>query len=93
MKVLSYEAMVRDFPKRWADIESAGQEVVIKRNHRRVASIVPEPPSLTALNVFGDLYGMLGEATGSVLARNLAAIRKGKRRRPTLGELRNPWAS
>lgn len=93
MKVLSYDALARNFPKRWADIECAGQEVVIRRNRRRVARIVPEPATLTALNVFGDLYGALGEAAGSALARNLAAIRNGKRRRNALGELRNPWAS
>ena len=93
MKVLSYDALARNFPKLWAEIECAGEEVVIRRDHRRVASIVPEAPALTALNVFGDLYGVLGEAAGSILARNLAGIRNGKRRRLTLGELRNPWAS
>ena len=93
MKVLSYDALARNFPKLWAEIECAGEEVVIRRDRRRVASIVPEAPVLTALNVFGDLYGVLGEAAGSVLARNLAGIRNGKRRRLTLGELRNPWAS
>lgn len=93
MKVLSYDALSRDFTKTWAAIESMGEEVLIKRGRRRVARIVPEPPALTALDVFGDLHGALGEAAGSVLTRKLAEIKSGARRRATLHELRNPWAS
>ena len=92
MKVLSYDALSRNFTEEWATIESAGEEVLVRRGRRPVASIVPEPPALTALEVFGDLHGLLGEAAGSALARKLAAIRKG-RRKGTLHELRNPWAS
>jgi hypothetical protein len=93
MKVLAYEALVRDFRRTWAAIESTGEEVVVKRDRRRVARIVPEPRALAALDVFGDVHGALGEAGGAALTRRLASVRSGKRRRGTLRELRNPWAS
>jgi antitoxin (DNA-binding transcriptional repressor) of toxin-antitoxin stability system len=93
MKVLTYERLARDFRRAWAAIETQGEEVVVTRNRHRVAHIVPEPPSSTALDVFGDLHGALGERAGAVLARTLAVVRHGKRRRGTLQELRNPWAS
>jgi hypothetical protein len=91
MKVLEYEALSRNFTKAWAAIESGGEEVLVKRGPRAVASIVPEPPGMTALDVFGDLHGVLGEAAGSVLRKKLAAIKVS--RHGTLRELRNPWAT
>ena len=93
MKVLSYHVLARNFPKVWATIETKGEPVLVTRNRRRVARIVPEPPPSTALETFGDLYGVLGERPGAVLAGKLAGVRNGKRRRGTLRELRNPWAS
>lgn len=93
MKVLSYDMLARNFPKTWATIETKGEPVLVTRNRRRVARIVPEPPLSTALATFGDLYGTLGERAGAVIAGKLAGIRNGQRRRGTLRELRNPWAS
>jgi hypothetical protein len=86
MKMLSYDMLARDFSKTWASIETKGEEVVVTR-------ITPEPASSTALAVFGDLHGVLGERAGAVLAGKLAAARDAKRRPGTLRELRNPWAS
>jgi antitoxin (DNA-binding transcriptional repressor) of toxin-antitoxin stability system len=93
MKVLTYDALARDFPRAWATIETRGEEVLVTHHRRHVARIVPEPPPATALDVFGDLHGVLGEPAGAVLARSLAATKNGKRFRGTLQELRNPWAS
>ncbi|MCX6902566.1 MAG: hypothetical protein NTW03_03640 [Verrucomicrobia bacterium] len=93
MKVLTYDLLARDFPKAWATIETKGEEVVVTRHRRRVACIVPEPPPSTALDVFGDLHGVLGERAGEALASTLAAVRSSGGCRQTLQELRNPWAS
>lgn len=93
MKVLTYDRLARDFPEAWATIESSGEEVVVTRHHHSVARIVPEPPPATALEVFGDLHGVLGEQAGTVLASSLSKVRNGGKRRGTLQELRNPWAS
>jgi hypothetical protein len=90
MKVLSYDTLSRNFTKAWAAIESSGEEVVVKRNRRRVASILPEPAALTALEVLGDLHGILGDAAGSVLTQQLAALREGQHRQGTLHEVSNP---
>jgi len=68
--------LARNFPKAWAAIETQGEEVVVMRHRRRVASIVPEPPPSTALGVFGDLHGVLGERVGAVLASNLGSSGK-----------------
>ena len=93
MKVLTYDMLARNFPKAWATIETQGEEVVVTHRRRRVAYIVPEPPPATALDVFGDLHGVLGEGAGAVVASTLAAVRKAGHPRQTLQELRNPWAS
>ena len=93
MKVLTYDSLARNFPTIWAAIETKGEEVAAARPRRRVACIVPEPPPATALDVFGDLHGVLGERVGAILASSLAAVRNGGRRRKTLQELRNPRAS
>ena len=83
----------RDFTKTWAVIESGGEEVIVKRNRRRIAGILPEPSVQTALEVFGDLHGVLQEPAGSALTRKLAELRADQRRQGTLREVRNPWAS
>ena len=93
MKVMSYNSLARDFPRVWARIETQGEEVMVTRRRRRVARIVPEPAPSTAIDVLGDLYGVLGERTGAVLARKLATARREGCLRGTLEELRNPWAS
>ena len=93
MKVLTYDALARNFPRAWATIETKGEEVVVTRHRRRVACIVPEPPPATAMDVFGDLHGVLGEREGAILAGTLTAAKNGKRHRGTIQELRNPWAS
>ncbi len=46
---------------------------------------------LVALEVLGDLYRTLDDATASALTEAMQVARKGKR--GTLGELRNPWDS
>ena len=55
-----------------------------------VARLVPEAPRQDALEVFGDLYRTLDEATATALSTALSSGRKGRRRR--VSELRNPWA-
>ena len=93
MKVLPYAALARNFPKAWAVIETNGEEVIVTRNHRPVARIVPETEGVSASDMFGDLHGVLGEDVGAALTRKLAEVRQGKGRKGTLRELRNLRAS
>ena len=60
-----------------------------------MARIVPEPPPQTALEVMGDLYGILDEGTGAAWFQAIATQKQKQRksRNGLLTELRNSWAS
>ena len=57
------------------------------RNRRAIARLVPEPAEQTALQVLGDLYRTLDEATRNALAK---AVARGRKLAGTVGELRDP---
>ena len=65
--------------------------MILVRNHRNIARLVPEPRSQTALEVLGDLYRTLDDETADAL---VAAINSGKKAgRGKLNELlRRPEA-
>jgi antitoxin (DNA-binding transcriptional repressor) of toxin-antitoxin stability system len=91
MKTLTVTEVARNFSAVLDGVERTQEEVVLVRNHRRIARLVPEPPAGNALEVLGDLYRTLDEGTASALA---AAVSRAKRRkRDTLAQLRDPWAS
>lgn len=71
-------------------LERDQEEVVLVRNQRQVARLVPEAPQQDALSVFGDLYRTLDDETADALSVALASHRK--RRRGRVSELRDPWA-
>ena len=91
MKTLTVTEVARNFSAVMDGVERAQEEVLLVRNHRRIARLVPEPPAQNALEVLGDLYRTLDETTARALAEALRPARKGKR--GTLGELRDPWDS
>ena len=83
--------VVRNFSAVLDGVEREQEEVVLVRNHRQIARLVPEPPARNALEVLGDLYRTLDDGTADALAAAIDGARKGKR--GTLSELRDPWAS
>jgi prevent-host-death family protein len=90
MKTLSATDVARNFSAVLDRIERDQEEVILVRNRRPVARLVPEPPAADALSVLGDLYRTLDDGTAERLA---AAIRRGRRRmQGRVSELRNPWA-
>ncbi|MGH7948663.1 MAG: type II toxin-antitoxin system Phd/YefM family antitoxin [Candidatus Binataceae bacterium] len=91
MKTLSVTEVARNFSAVLDGVEREQKEVMLVRNHRQIARLVPEPPARNALEVLGDLYRTLEEGTAEALAAAIKGARKGKR--GTLGELRDPWAS
>lgn len=91
VKTLTVTEVARNFSAVMDGVENSQEEVVLLRNHRAIARLVPEPPALTALEVLGDLYRTLDDATADSLVKAINTSRKG--RRGTLSELRNPWAS
>jgi PHD/YefM family antitoxin component YafN of YafNO toxin-antitoxin module len=90
MKTLSATEVARNFSSVLDALEDDQEEVVLVRNRRRVARLVPEAPEQEAMAVFGDLYRTIDEETADQLTAALATRRKGRRGR--VSELRDPWA-
>jgi antitoxin (DNA-binding transcriptional repressor) of toxin-antitoxin stability system len=91
VKIRSATEVARNFSRALDEIERDRDEIVVVRNHRRIARIVPEPPEQTALEVLGDLYRKLDDDTADALSK---AVAKGRQSRTaTLDSLRNPWVS
>jgi len=91
MKTLTVTEVARNFSAVLDNVEREQEEVVLVRNRRRIARLVPEPPARNALEVLGDLYRTLDEGTADALAAAIGGAKKGGR--GTLDELRDPWAS
>ncbi len=90
MKTLSVTEVARNFRKVLDSVEHGQEEVVLVRNRKHVARLVPEPPSENALEVFGDLYRTLDDRTADALSAALSRARKSRTGR--ISELKNPWA-
>ena len=90
MKTLSVTDVARNFSAVLDAVERDQEEVVLVRNQRHVARLVPEAPRQDALSVFGDLYRMLDDQTAEALSAAIASNRKSRRGR--VAELRDPWA-
>ena len=91
MKTLTVTEVARNFSAVMNSVESAQEEIVLVRNHKPVARLVPEPPAQNALEVLGDLYRTLDDKTADALADAVGAGKKSQR--GTLKQLRNPWDS
>ena len=90
MKILSVAKAARRFSEVIDFIEQEQDEVVLVRNQRRVARLIPEIAPQTALEVFGDLYRTFNNETAQALSSAVASNKK--KRRGHISELRNPWA-
>ena len=90
MKRKSATEVARNFSAVLDAIERDQEEIILVRNQRQVARLVPEAPRQDALAVFGDLYRTLDDETADALSAALASQRK--RRRGRVAELRDPWA-
>lgn len=90
MKTLSVTDVARNFSAVLDALERDQEEVVLVRNQRHVARLVPEADRQDALSVFGDLYRTLDDETAEALSAALASQRKGRRGR--VAELRDRWA-
>jgi len=91
MKTLTVTEVARNFSAVMDSVETEQEEVVLVRNNKPIARLVPEPQAQNAMEVLGDLYRTLDDETADALVK---AIKSGKKtRRGSLNELRNPWAS
>ncbi len=91
MKTLNVNEVARRFGQVLDEVERKQVEIVLVRNRRQVARLVPEPSPQNALEVFGDLAGSLDEKTADALSKTVRRSRKGPA--TTLDAVRNPWAS
>ena len=91
MKMLNVSDVARRFGQVLDEVEDKQEEIVLVRNRRQMARLVPEPPQQIALEVFGDLAGSLDEKTAAALAKAVRTSREGRAAR--LNGLRSPWAS
>jgi antitoxin (DNA-binding transcriptional repressor) of toxin-antitoxin stability system len=90
VKTRSVTDVARNFSAVLDSLEHDQEEIVLVRNQRHVARLIPEPPHQDALSVFGDLYRTLDNRTADRLSAAIASQRK--RRRGRVAELRDPWA-
>lgn len=91
MKTLSVTEVSRNFSLVLDEVERDQQEVVLVRNKRSIARLIPEPQGQNALEMLGDLYRKLDDPTAESLSK---AIAKGRSSEAgTLAELKDPWAS
>ena len=88
MKILTVTEVARNFSAVMDGVESEQEEIVLVRNHKPIARLVPEPQAQNALEVLGDLYRTLDDNTADALAQAIGSGKKTKR--GTLNELRNP---
>ena len=91
MKTLTVTEVARNFSSVMDGVESEQEEIVLVRNHKPIARLVPEPQAQNALEVLGDLYRTLDDDTANALSEAIDSSKKTKR--GTLNELRNPWDS
>ena len=82
--------VARNFSAVLDALERDQEEIVLVRNQRHVARLIPEAPRQDALTVFGDLYRTLDDETADALSAAIASRRKSRRGR--VAELRDPWA-
>lgn len=90
MKTRSVTEVARNFSAVLDAVERDQEEIVLVRNQRHVARLVPEAPHQDALSVFGDLYRTIDDETAEALSVAIASHRRSRRARVT--ELRDPWA-
>src|SRR5438445_1573138 len=91
MKTLSVTHAARNFSRMLDQVERNQEEIVLVRNRRRIARLIPEPPDQNALEVMGDLYRTLTDADADSLLRSIERFRNKKNAK--VSALKNPWVS
>jgi antitoxin (DNA-binding transcriptional repressor) of toxin-antitoxin stability system len=89
MKVLSVTEVARNFSAVLDIVQRDQEEIVLVRNRRHIARLIPEAPRQDALSVFGDLYRTLDDETAEALLTAISSHRKTRRGR--VSDLKAPW--
>jgi antitoxin (DNA-binding transcriptional repressor) of toxin-antitoxin stability system len=91
MKTLTVTEVARNFSAVIDGVERDQEEIVLKRNQKTIARLVPESPAQNALEVLGDLYRTLDDKTAEALVNAMGRSSKGRGK--SIKSLRNPWDS
>ena len=65
MKTLSVTEIARNFSAVMDGVETDQEEIIVVRNNKPIARVIPEPPAQNAIEVLGDLYRTKGVYTYS----------------------------
>src|SRR2546426_10347769 len=76
MKTLTVTEVARNFSAVMDRLEAEQEEVVLIRNNKPIARLVPEPPAQNALEVLGDLYRTLDDETADALIEAIKPVRR-----------------
>lgn len=91
MKTITATELARNLSEILDRLAVEHEEIVIERNHRQIARLVPGPGRLTALQALADVYRTLPEdAAASWEADSRASGIQGER---LPKGVRDPWAS
>jgi antitoxin (DNA-binding transcriptional repressor) of toxin-antitoxin stability system len=87
MTTMTTTEFVKNIKETLDRLEVGGEEIILVRNKKIIARIVPGSPRFTALEALGDMYRTLGsEAAKDWLAESRE---EGK----VAAEMRDPWDS
>ncbi|OHD79914.1 MAG: hypothetical protein A3J97_14775 [Spirochaetes bacterium RIFOXYC1_FULL_54_7] len=86
MIVMSVTDFSRNIKRVLDSVETGGEEIVLVRNKRRIGTLVPGEPFVTAAEAMGDLYRTLPEDAAATWLDD--SIIPGSQ----APELKDPWA-
>ncbi len=91
MKTITATELARNLSKVLDRLAAEREEIVIERNHRQVARLIPGPGRLTALEALADIYRTLPEDAAATWEADRRASGLQGERLPR--GVRDPWAS
>ena len=91
MRSLTVTEVSRNFSAVIDTVERNREEIILVRNQKTIARLVPESPAQNALEILGDLYRTLDDSAADALVKAIGRAKK--RKRQSLKDLRNPWDS
>ncbi len=91
MKTITATELARNLSEILSRLAIDREEIVIERNHRQVARLIPGPGQLTALEALADVYRALPEDAAASWETDARASSLRGERLPK--GVRDPWAS
>jgi antitoxin (DNA-binding transcriptional repressor) of toxin-antitoxin stability system len=91
MKTISATELARSLSEILDRLTVEREEIVIERNHRQVARLIPGPGRLTALEALADVYRTLPEDAAATWEADSRT--RGLRGERLPKGVRDPWAS